>query len=378
MRRGGPAGPCGGPAAAPAPRAQEACWQRRTGRPESGLHAACGAIRPPYSWDTASGGIRWHQVACASGAVRSRVLMRGAGFACTRSSPAAAPPAVAAVNETGAIPPGNAPGQTLWQQRRCVQGVAAAGWGALSTGILENHAHRLIPRRPAGAPSHPAPRSYGHHAPLRPTRTYTRTHAHTPISPRSPTRRPRQSKPEIRLTPGKGLLDLTCSLEELIDQVVKTCKVRCSRGPHLRPPAQQAGSTGCCGRCGCGGLPPRWRHADRRLCALANLPHPAPRIPPHPGAHTTTHHPAPTTGRGLCQGHPHAAAVRLLAPGAHHPDRGEGDSQETGGHRRRPGLPRPRLPRGPPCGCGCAVAAPPRPPRRSPALCSMAAVPAEA
>ncbi|KAL4424520.1 hypothetical protein ABPG77_010100 [Micractinium sp. CCAP 211/92] len=49
-----------------------------------------------------------------------------------------------AVNETGAIPPGNAPGQTLWQQRR-----------------------------------------------------------------------PRQSKPEIRLTPGKGLQDLTCSLEEL-------------------------------------------------------------------------------------------------------------------------------------------------------------------
>lgn len=59
-----------------------------------------------------------------------------------------------AVNEIGAIPPGNAPGQTLWQQRR-----------------------------------------------------------------------PRQSKPEIRLTPGKGLQDLTCSLEELIDQVVKTCKV---------------------------------------------------------------------------------------------------------------------------------------------------------
>ncbi|KAL4451498.1 hypothetical protein ABPG75_007160 [Micractinium tetrahymenae] len=59
-----------------------------------------------------------------------------------------------AVTETGAIPPGNAPGQTLWQQRR-----------------------------------------------------------------------PRQSKPEIRLTPGKGLQDLTCSLEELIDQVVKSCKV---------------------------------------------------------------------------------------------------------------------------------------------------------
>lgn len=37
--------------------------------------------------------------------------------------------------------------------------------------------------------------------------------------------RPRAAKPEIRLTPGKGLDDLTCSVEDLIDQVVKTCKV---------------------------------------------------------------------------------------------------------------------------------------------------------
>ncbi|PRW20885.1 Monothiol glutaredoxin- chloroplastic [Chlorella sorokiniana] len=59
-----------------------------------------------------------------------------------------------AVAETGSIPPGNAPGQTLWQQRK-----------------------------------------------------------------------PRAAKPEIRLTPGKGLDDLTCSVEDLIDQVVKTCKV---------------------------------------------------------------------------------------------------------------------------------------------------------
>lgn len=33
-------------------------------------------------------------------------------------TPAAPLPAADAVNETGAIPPGNAPGQTLWQQRR--------------------------------------------------------------------------------------------------------------------------------------------------------------------------------------------------------------------------------------------------------------------
>jgi len=56
-----------------------------------------------------------------------------------------------AVEETGAIPPGNAPGEKKWQQRR-----------------------------------------------------------------------KRMAKPEIKLTPGKGLDDLTCSIEDLINQVVKT------------------------------------------------------------------------------------------------------------------------------------------------------------
>ena len=32
-------------------------------------------------------------------------------------------------------------------------------------------------------------------------------------------------KPEIKLTPGKGLEDLTCSVEELLDGVVKSNKV---------------------------------------------------------------------------------------------------------------------------------------------------------
>lgn len=32
-------------------------------------------------------------------------------------------------------------------------------------------------------------------------------------------------KPELKLTPGKGLQDLTCSVEDLIDQVVKSNKV---------------------------------------------------------------------------------------------------------------------------------------------------------
>ncbi|CAL5224467.1 g7159 [Coccomyxa viridis] len=59
----------------------------------------------------------------------------------------------AAVNETGAVPPGNAKGNTTWSIRR-------------------------------SAP-----------------------------------------KPELKLTPGKGLQDLTCSVEDLLDQVVKTNKV---------------------------------------------------------------------------------------------------------------------------------------------------------
>lgn len=38
-------------------------------------------------------------------------------------------------------------------------------------------------------------------------------------------KRAARRKPEIRLTPGKGIEDLTVSIEELIDQVVKSCKV---------------------------------------------------------------------------------------------------------------------------------------------------------
>lgn len=34
------------------------------------------------------------------------------------------------------------------------------------------------------------------------------------------------AKPEIKLTPGKGVQDLTCSIEDLVDQVVKSNKVR--------------------------------------------------------------------------------------------------------------------------------------------------------
>lgn len=37
------------------------------------------------------------------------------------------------------------------------------------------------------------------------------------------------AKAELRLTPGKGLDDLTISLNDLIDQVVKSCKVSCAK-----------------------------------------------------------------------------------------------------------------------------------------------------
>ena len=40
-------------------------------------------------------------------------------------------------------------------------------------------------------------------------------------------------KPEIRLTPGKGVDDLTCSVVDLVDQVVKSSKV-CIALPGLQ------------------------------------------------------------------------------------------------------------------------------------------------
>ena len=39
-------------------------------------------------------------------------------------------------------------------------------------------------------------------------------------------------KPELKLTPGKGLGDLTCSVEDLVDQVVKTNKVLSALQAH--------------------------------------------------------------------------------------------------------------------------------------------------
>lgn len=73
----------------------------------------------------------------------------------TPCHPPTHPSAHGTVNETGQIPPGNAPGETKWQAKKR----AAA-------------------------------------------------------------------KAEIRLTPGKGIQDLTCKVEDLIDAVVKTNRVR--------------------------------------------------------------------------------------------------------------------------------------------------------
>ena len=63
-------------------------------------------------------------------------------------------------------------------------------------------------------------------------------------------------KPEIKLTPGKGLQDLTCSVEELVDQVVKTnkvCELAPSRQKGMRfeacALASQLYSTGPCLSC---------------------------------------------------------------------------------------------------------------------------------
>ena len=38
-------------------------------------------------------------------------------------------------------------------------------------------------------------------------------------------RRVRRAKPELKLTPGKGIEDLTCAVEDLVDKIVKDVKV---------------------------------------------------------------------------------------------------------------------------------------------------------
>lgn len=105
----------------------------------------------------------------------------------------------AAVEELGgAVPPGNAQGETKWQQV----------WPMVG-GLRRSAPLRSAPLTPCHAPAIamcPAQLS-------------------PPVSAPPQRRRP-PSRPDIRLTPGKGLQDLTCTVEELIDQVVKTCKAR--------------------------------------------------------------------------------------------------------------------------------------------------------
>ena len=123
-----------------------------------------------------------------------------------------------AVAETGAIPPGNAPGQTLWQQRRCAGGVV------LGTPMLLLRRRLRLRRRRLGLPAAAPP----------PSLPFAHRLAPCPPPPPRPSHlpppRPRAAKPEIRLTLGKGIEDLTCSVEELIDQVVKGCKVGAGGG----------------------------------------------------------------------------------------------------------------------------------------------------
>lgn len=45
-------------------------------------------------------------------------------------------------------------------------------------------------------------------------------------SPQQWVRKAPRAKPELKLTPGKGLQDLTCSVEDLLGAVVKTNKVQ--------------------------------------------------------------------------------------------------------------------------------------------------------
>lgn len=44
-------------------------------------------------------------------------------------------------------------------------------------------------------------------------------------APQQWVRKSPRAKPELKLTPGKGLQDLTCSVEDLLDTVVKSNKV---------------------------------------------------------------------------------------------------------------------------------------------------------
>jgi hypothetical protein len=56
------------------------------------------------------------------------------------------------------------------------------------------------------------------------------------------------AKPEIRLTPGKGVEDLTCSVEDLVDQVVKSSKVPAA---HTSQHLQHQPTVQICQTCVC-------------------------------------------------------------------------------------------------------------------------------
>lgn len=60
--------------------------------------------------------------------------------------------------------------------------------------------------------------------------------------------RPRAAKPEIRLTPGKGLQDLTCTVEDLIDQVRRGLCLRLGVAAWAWRAQQQRPRGACCRR----------------------------------------------------------------------------------------------------------------------------------
>ena len=59
-----------------------------------------------------------HHPACQAKSVLPRACMQAWQVHLAASQCVACSPRVCAVAETGSIPPGNAPGQTLWQQRK--------------------------------------------------------------------------------------------------------------------------------------------------------------------------------------------------------------------------------------------------------------------
>jgi hypothetical protein len=107
--------------------------------------------------------------------------------------------------------------------------------------------------RPAGPAQPPHPRGA---VARRPPHTHVHTHracrphaveatgevppGNAPGEKKWQQRARKAARPELRLTSGKGLADLTCTLDFLVDQVVKQNRVRCRGGTLLPAPRTAA------------------------------------------------------------------------------------------------------------------------------------------